>query len=99
IPVFRGHLLNREDKIIRKHILNLMCNLETSWNTNEEIEVDFNEILQNLKELESDGIVKFEKNRIQVTESGKPFVRNVCMAFDKHLQQKQPETRLFSMTV
>lgn len=99
IPVFRGHLLNREDKIIRKHILNLMCNLETSWNTNEEIEVDFNEILQNLKELESDGIIIFENKRIQVTETGKPFVRNVCMAFDKHLQQKQPETRLFSMTV
>ena len=27
IPIFRGHLLTSEDLIIRKHILNLMCNL------------------------------------------------------------------------
>ena len=31
LPVFRGHLLTNEDLIIRKHILNLMCQLETSW--------------------------------------------------------------------
>ena len=31
LPVFRGHILNEEDLVVRKHILNLMCNLETSW--------------------------------------------------------------------
>ena len=31
IPIFRGHLLTDEDLIVRKHILNLMCNLETTW--------------------------------------------------------------------
>ena len=30
---------------------------------------------------------------------GKPFVRNVCMAFDLRLQRKKPDTQLFSMTV
>lgn len=99
IPVYRGHLLTIEDETIRKHILNLMCNLETSWTENEAKFIDFNTILQNLNELKSDGIVIFENNKIQVTEKGKPFVRNVCMAFDLQLQSKQPETRLFSMTV
>jgi hypothetical protein len=28
ITGFRGHLLTNEDLIIRKHILNLMCNLK-----------------------------------------------------------------------
>ncbi len=99
IPVYRGHLLTNEDQTIRKHIINLMCNLETSWEDNDVKLIDFNSILQNLSELKSDGIVIFENNKIQVTELGKPFVRNVCMAFDLLLQQKQPETRLFSMTV
>ena len=31
LPVFRGHILNKEDLVIRRHILNLMCLLETSW--------------------------------------------------------------------
>ncbi len=31
IPVFKGHVLNREDLVIRQHILNLMCSFETSW--------------------------------------------------------------------
>ena len=31
LPVLRGHLLTDEDLIIRKHILNLMCQFETSW--------------------------------------------------------------------
>lgn len=31
IPIFRGHLLSDEDLIIRKHILNIMCHFETSW--------------------------------------------------------------------
>lgn len=99
LPVYRGHLLTTEDEIIRKHILNLMCNLETRWEENEAKFIDFNSILQNLNELKSDGIVIFENNKIQVTEKGKPFVRNVCMAFDLLLQNKQPESRLFSMTV
>ena len=32
LPVFRGHLLSDTDLTIRKHILDLMCNLETTLN-------------------------------------------------------------------
>jgi oxygen-independent coproporphyrinogen-3 oxidase len=35
----------------------------------------------------------------KVTESGKPYIRNICMAFDLHLKRKAPETALFSMTI
>jgi oxygen-independent coproporphyrinogen-3 oxidase len=31
LPIFRGHLLTDEDLIIRKHILNLMCEFSTRW--------------------------------------------------------------------
>lgn len=99
IPVYRGHLLKNVDEIIRKHILNLMCKLETSWDENDAQFIDFNNIIRDLMELKNDKIIKFGVKHIQVTEMGKPFVRNVCMAFDLLLQQKQPENRLFSMTV
>ncbi len=99
IPVYRGHVLTQKDQIIRKHILNLMCNLKTQWTSTDEEMINFSEIKENLKEIEKDGLISIHSNSIIVLEKGRPFVRNVCMAFDILLQQKQPDTRLFSMTV
>ena len=99
LPVFRGHLLTEEDLIIRKHILNLMCRFETSWTANEEYFNELPDVLVDLKEMEKDGLLEFGKNSIIVTEEGKPFVRNICMAFDLRLKRKAPDTKLFSMTI
>jgi oxygen-independent coproporphyrinogen-3 oxidase len=55
--------------------------------------------LEQLKEMENDGLLKIDKNKITVTETGKPFVRNTCMAFDLRMKKRAPETQLFSMTV
>ena len=98
LPVYRGHILNEEDLIIRKQILNLMCNLDTSWE--EEIEhIDFNKILNSLQEMENDQLIERYENQIKVTEKGRAFVRNICMAFDLRLQRKSPGRQLFSMTI
>ncbi|MCB0448080.1 MAG: oxygen-independent coproporphyrinogen III oxidase [Gelidibacter sp.] len=99
IPVYRGHILNDEDLIIRQHILNLMCQFETSWSSKHLFIDELSDILISLKEMQSDGLVELYPNQIRVTEKGKPFVRNVCMAFDLLLQRNKPETQLFSMTV
>jgi oxygen-independent coproporphyrinogen-3 oxidase len=99
IPVYRGHMLTKEDLIVRQHILNLMCHFETSWTNQSFIIDELNEIVFKLKEMEADGLVIFEKESIKITQKGQPYVRNVCMAFDVLLQRRQPKTRLFSMTV
>ncbi|MEW2920253.1 oxygen-independent coproporphyrinogen III oxidase [Muricauda sp. ANG21] len=99
IPIFRGHILNEEDEIIRRHILNLMCRFQTTWKKREAQVVDFQAIIQNLSEMKSDGLVEIDGNQIYVTEKGRPFVRNISMAFDLKLLRKKPETRIFSMTV
>lgn len=99
IPVFRGHILNDEDLIIRKHILNLMCQFKTSWSNSSLYFNELPDVLVKLKEMETDGLLKINTNSIEVTTKGQPFVRNICMAFDVLLQRKQPDTQLFSMTV
>jgi oxygen-independent coproporphyrinogen-3 oxidase len=99
LPVYRGHLLTNEDITIRKHILNLICQFKTSW---KDPSLQFSElpiVLEHLLELEQDGLLLRDENTITVTEKGKPFVRNICMAFDLHLIRKAPETKLFSMTI
>ena len=99
IPVYRGHSLSEEDLIIRKHILNLMCQFKTSWSQNSLYFTELPEVLIKLKEMEVDGLLSINANTIEVTKKGQPFVRNICMAFDLLLQRKQPNTQLFSMTV
>jgi oxygen-independent coproporphyrinogen-3 oxidase len=98
-PVFRGHQLTAEDLIIRQHILNLMCQFETSWADAGLYFNEIPEIVSQLKEMEYDGLLEFVKQGIRVTEKGKAFVRNSCMAFDLRLKRKAPETELFSMTI
>ena len=99
LPVFRGHLLTKEDLIVRKHILNLMCRFETSWYSEAMQLPQMAQIVAQLSELQQDGLVEIKPNSLHITEAGKPFVRNVCLPFDLRLQRKRPETRLFSMTV
>lgn len=99
LPIYRGHLLTEEDLKIRNHILNLMCQFETSWKDKSNYFDEIPEILIQLKEMEVDGLVTILSDGIQITEAGKPFVRNICMAFDVLLKRKAPETQLFSMTV
>lgn len=99
IPVYRGHLLTNEDLVIRQHILNLMCRFKTSWENKEAYFEEIPEILIQLQEMENDGLVLLTNNGIQVTELGKTYIRNICMAFDLLLKRKAPKTKLFSMTI
>ncbi|MFI0428118.1 oxygen-independent coproporphyrinogen III oxidase [Mariniflexile sp. HMF6888] len=99
LPVYRGHILNEEDLVIRKHILNLMCQFKTTWSGHSLYFKELPEVLIKLKEMKNDGLLNIGSNTIEVTKEGQPFVRNICMAFDLLLQRKQPDTQLFSMTV
>lgn len=99
LPINKGHILTPEDMIIRKHILNLMCIQETSWDTSLDSFDDLPKVLSQLEEMEKDGLIIILPKGIKITEKGRPFVRNICMAFDLLLQRNKPETQLFSMTV
>jgi oxygen-independent coproporphyrinogen-3 oxidase len=98
LPIFRGHLLTETDLVIRKHILDLMCNLETTWN----VGLNNNQkegIIERLKEIISDNLIDITDEKIIVKEEGRKFVRNICMAFDLRLVENKPDTRIFSMTI
>ena len=99
IPVFKGHILSEEDLIIRQHILNIMCQFETSWNDEKLQFPELPEVIDSLYEMQQDGLLELQENKLIVTEKGKPFVRNICMAFDLHLKRKAPKRQLFSMTI
>ena len=99
IPVYRGHILSEEDLILRRHILNLMCQFHTSWEAPQLQFAEAEEVKMRLSEMEKDGLIHLHPQGIEVTDVGKPFVRNICMAFDLRLQRNVPTTRIFSMTI
>ncbi len=99
LPIFRGHLLSNEDRVIRKHILNIMCHFYTSWDDASMKISNLESHLELLKEMQLDGLVRINGNSLSVPEKARPFVRNICMAFDLHLLKNKPKTQLFSMTI
>ncbi|MBI5916782.1 MAG: oxygen-independent coproporphyrinogen III oxidase [Bacteroidetes bacterium] len=98
-PISKGHLLTTEDQVLRQHILNLMCRFETSWEPADLQCVALYEGLERLAELQDDGLIEIKPFHLKVTEAGRPFLRNICMALDARYWQKQPQGSLFSQAV
>lgn len=99
LPIVKGHLLNQEDLIIRQHILNIMCHMETSWKNECMRFPELEEVLSQLNEMLADNLLSIHEGGLKVHEEGKAFVRNICMAFDLRLKREKPTTRLFSQTI
>lgn len=94
LPMAQCHHLHAEDLFLRQHILNIMCRYNTEWKENLEPA-----IIQRLKELASDGLIHLQSNSLSVTETGKAFLRNICLAFDLRYWRRVPEKSTFSQAV
>jgi oxygen-independent coproporphyrinogen-3 oxidase len=99
LPVVKGHLLTNEDLIIRKHIQNIMCRDETSWNHHLEPCLSLFAGLERLQPLVDEGIIELSSWGLKVTPLGKGYLRNICMALDARLWADKPKTQLFSMAI
>jgi oxygen-independent coproporphyrinogen-3 oxidase len=93
LAVFRGVTLNRDDLIRRDVITRLICHytlcfseVEKSW------DIDFRNYfakeLDRLCEMQADGLLTIDENRINVLPRGRLLIRNVCMQFDLYLKNK-----------
>jgi oxygen-independent coproporphyrinogen-3 oxidase len=99
LPIHRGHVLDEEDVVLRRHILRLMTRMETRWDD----PVDYTDFLvglgERLAEPASDQLVELSGGACRVTPRGRGFLRNICMAFDARLARHAPAKQLFSRTV
>jgi oxygen-independent coproporphyrinogen-3 oxidase len=99
LPILRGHLLDAEDLELRRLILDLMTRFHAEWGTSAANARYLDSVPERLRELVADEIVTLNGRGCDVTERGRAFIRNVCMAFDARLARKAPETQLFSRTI
>lgn len=98
-PIIKGHLLHTEDQILRQHLLNLICHYKTEWQEESLQCAGWYEGLERLEEMERDGLLLVDSFRMQVSERGRPFIRNICMALDARYWAKKPKEQLFSRVV
>ena len=96
-PLLKGHVLSKEDLILRRHILDIMCKSETRWKLRDLPVIAA--ALERLREPEADGLVELSAGGLRVTTLGTRFLRNICACLDARLWAAQPTTRLFSMAV
>ena len=97
IPVVKGHILNEEDLKLRRHILNLMCQLETTFTPENSFEIVRS--IEKTKRNARRWLVEISGNTVKNYRKGRVFTRNVAMAFDLKNDEKNARNRLFSMTV
>jgi oxygen-independent coproporphyrinogen III oxidase len=89
LAVRRGIEINDDDRLRRTVIERLMCDLTVALDEicdAFDVGYDyFDQDLAGLSTMRDDGIVDLKGHRISITERGRPLMRNVCAAFDRHL--------------
>ena len=97
-PILKGHHLSDTDLELRTYILSAMCQFKIVFNPNS-YNIQIEEVKARLQEMENDGLVGVFDNGILLSDRGKTYVRNVCMALDPRLWGQNSSTQLFSSTI
>ena len=102
LPTFRGIILNEEDKIRKKIIMEMMANFSFDIKRfEEETKINFfdkfKDELQELQEFVDEGLVTINDNKIEVSKTGSMLIRNIVLPFDEYY--KKMKEKRFSKTV
>ena len=101
-PIERGYFLTDEDTMRRTTIMRLMCDLGLDYaEMSELLGVNFREHfaheIDSLDDLEADSLLARSVTGLEITETGRLFLRNIAMRFDAYLPQGAE--RRFSRTI
>jgi oxygen-independent coproporphyrinogen-3 oxidase len=94
IPTLRGHLLSEEDRRLREQILTFMTSFAVDLQPEQSSDAEVF-----LEPLINDGLVELNREKLVLTERGRPFLRNACMFFDQRLRRQEPKAQVFSQAL
>jgi oxygen-independent coproporphyrinogen-3 oxidase len=98
LPIARGIKLGMDDVLRRSIIQMLMCNFELSIPSLEQaypitFAAYFATEMEKLRGLEQDGLLEIDDNWITVSPKGRLLIRNICMVFDRHLNERHAQSQ------
>lgn len=98
LPIMRGILLDKDDKLRRSVIGELICHFELDLaGIERQYGIVFDDYFAReitmLKPLVDDGLIESEGRRLRVTATGRLLIRNICMVFDRYRQAVQDDGR------
>ena len=90
VPLVRGYVVSEEDKIRRDTIMRVMCDLSLNYAAmSQRLGINFashfERELESLATFEADGLVRRSPAGLEVTDTGRMFIRNIAMTFDNTL--------------
>jgi len=103
LPTFRGIILNEEDKIRKRIIMEMMANFsfdikrfekDTGINFFEK----FADEIKEMQEFVDDNLVEITPDKITVSKTGTMLIRNIVLPFDEYFKKMQNQ-KAFSKTV
>jgi oxygen-independent coproporphyrinogen-3 oxidase len=98
LPVVKGHIQTQEDLLLKKCILEIAC--QSSISTNNLAPVINHAIKRDLATYCNEVLLYPDKDGYKVTDTGRPFIRNICSTFDLRRKVNQtPAVRLYSKSI
>jgi oxygen-independent coproporphyrinogen-3 oxidase len=90
VPLHKAYFVTPEDSIRRETIMRTMCDLSLDFAAmSQKLGINFAEHfakeLASLAPFEADGLVRRNTGGLEVTETGRLFIRNIAMCFDNTL--------------
>jgi oxygen-independent coproporphyrinogen III oxidase len=90
VPLSRGYVVSDEDKIRRDTIMRVMCDLGLDYAAmSQRLGINFashfEREIESLAQFEADGLVRRSETGLEVTDTGRLFIRNIAMCFDNTL--------------
>lgn len=90
VPLARGYFVSDEDKIRRETIMRVMCDLSLDYAAmSQRLGINFaayfEREIESLAAFEADGLVQRTPTGLEITDTGRLFIRNIAMSFDNTL--------------
>ncbi len=96
--LIRSHQNSHADLLVKEFILELICHQEAVidseiWNKLPELN------RRKLAEMQEEGLISLEDRRIEVSDEGMAFIRNICFQFDLKMLETPKAKSTFSKSI
>lgn len=100
----RGMQLNNDDLMRKWVIRRIICHFYLSFSEfraefNTDFKTCFQSEIQQLEKLQQDGLLEIHKNHLTISDTGKIFIRTICMLFDAYINKDDTPKVRYSNTV